>query len=89
MPDDPTVFQPKQQSWKLESYVKILDEGVSLDIRDFTPKIFLRDHHLLCLQNFPKKKKNISYPVRRTRMCACQGVRNVSFSENFANVLNE
>ena len=36
---------------------------------------------------------NISYqhflPPKRTRTCAYQGVRNVSFSENFADVLNE
>ena len=33
-------------------------------------------------------KTNISYPLIRTRTCAYQGVKNVSFSENFANVLN-
>ena len=32
---------------------------------------------------------NISYPLIRTCMSAYQGVRNVSFSEYFANVLNE
>ena len=36
---------------------------------------------------FPKN--NMSYPLIRTRTCAYQGVRNVSFSENFAYVLNE
>ena len=35
------------------------------------------------------RKINISYPLIRTRTCAYQGVRNVSFSENFAYVLNE
>ena len=35
------------------------------------------------------EKNNISFPVICTRMCAYQGVRNVSFSENFASVLNE
>ena len=34
------------------------------------------------------RKTNISYPLIRTRMCAYQGVRNVSFPENFAYVLN-
>ena len=29
-------------------------------------------------------KKNISYPLIRTRMCVYQGVRNVRFSENLA-----
>ena len=32
------------------------------------------------------QKANISYPL--VRMCAYKGVRNVSFSENFAYVLN-
>ena len=34
------------------------------------------------------QKTNISEPLIRTRTCAYQGVRNVSFSENFAYVLN-
>ena len=33
-------------------------------------------------------KTNIPYPLFRTRLCAYQGVRNVSFSENSANVIN-
>ena len=37
-------------------------------------------------QNF--QKTDISYPLIRTRTCVYQGVRNVSFSENFACVLN-
>ena len=32
--------------------------------------------------------KTISNPLIRTRTCAYQGVRNVSFSENLAYVLN-
>ena len=36
--------------------------------------------------NFPK---NNIYPLIRTRMYAYQGVNNVSFSVNFAYVLNE
>ena len=43
--------------------------------------------HLVRTQNFPKT--NISYPLIRTRACAYHGVRNFSFSENFAYVLNE
>ena len=35
------------------------------------------------------RKTNISYPLIRTRTCTYQGVRNVSFSENFAYVVNE
>ena len=34
------------------------------------------------------RKTNISYPLIRTRTCEYQGVRNVSFSENFAYLLN-
>ena len=30
------------------------------------------------------RKTNISYPLIRTRVCACQGVRNVRFTENLA-----
>ena len=42
--------------------------------------------YLLRSKNFVKI--NISYSLRRRRSCVYQGVRNVSFSENFANVLN-
>ena len=34
------------------------------------------------------RKTNISNPQIRTRTCAYEGVRNVSFSEHFAYVLN-
>ena len=35
------------------------------------------------------QKTNISYLLIRTQTCEYQGVRNVSFSENSANVINE
>ena len=35
------------------------------------------------------RKSNISYPLIRTRMCAYQGVGNVTFSENFAYIPNK
>ena len=35
------------------------------------------------------RKTNISYPLIRKCTCASQGLRNVRFSENFADVLNE
>ena len=35
------------------------------------------------------RKTNISYPLMRLRSCTYQGVGNVSFPENFANVINE
>ena len=34
------------------------------------------------------QKTNISYPLIRTRTCPCQGLRNISLSENFVHVLN-
>ena len=34
------------------------------------------------------RKTNISYPLIRTRTCAYQGVRNVSFSENCNDVID-
>ena len=35
------------------------------------------------------QKTNISYPLVRTRTCLYQEVTNVSFSEEFGNILNE
>ena len=46
----------------------------------------LRDHPY---STYAKFSKNISYPLIRIRTWAYQGVRKVSFSENFAYVLNE
>ena len=43
--------------------------------------------HLVVRKTF--WKFNISYPLIYTRTCAYQGVRNISFSENFACVINE
>ena len=43
--------------------------------------------HLVRTQIF--RKTEISYPRMRTRTWAYQGVWNISFSENFINVLNE
>ena len=42
--------------------------------------------HLVSKQIF--RKTDIAYPLIRTHTCASQRVRNVSFSENFAHVLN-
>ena len=39
--------------------------------------------------HYNRQKDNISYPLIRIRTCVYQGVRNVSFSEGFAYVLNE
>ena len=35
------------------------------------------------------RKSNIFYLLIRTRACACQGVRNIRFLEDFANAINE
>ena len=43
-------------------------------------------NHLERTQNFPKNQH--FYPLIRTCTCAYQGVRNVSFPEKFAYVLN-
>ena len=45
-----------------------------------------RDHSFITCAKFPE---NITYLLIRTRTFAYQGVRNVSFSENFAYLLNE
>ena len=44
------------------------------------------DHSFSTYVKFSKK---LSYPLIHIRMCAFLGVRNVSFSESFTNVLNE
>ena len=49
--------------------------------------LFLVKPFLPKTQNFPKT--NISYLLIRTRTCEYQGVRNVSFSEHCACVINE
>ena len=49
---------------------------------------FIGDHSFSTFAKF-SEKLNISYPLIPARTCAYQGVRNVSFSGNFANILNE
>ena len=43
--------------------------------------------HLVCTKSFRKTK--ISKPLIRTRMCAYQGVKNISVSENVLNGLSQ
>ena len=56
--------------------------------------MFQSRQHANCLGSSIKcvckivRKTNISNPLTRTRRCAYQRVRSVSFSENFAYVLN-
>ena len=66
----------------IQSSSRLLHINVELEIF-----LMLWISHLELSQNYPKT--NISYPLIRTRTCAYQRVRNVSFSENFGNVLNE
>ena len=47
----------------------------------------MKINHLVCTKFF--QKTNISYLLIRTRTCAYQGVKNVSFLEKFSYVLNE
>ena len=51
----------------------------------------LRDHSFSCTQNFQKNLHFLSldHIEKGRRKCSYQGVRNVSFSENLAYVLNE
>ena len=46
-----------------------------------------RDHSLNAYVNF--RKTNISYSLIRARTCVYQGLRSVSFAENFAHGLNK
>ena len=50
--------------------------------------IIIWGHSFSTYGKFPKKQ-NTSYPLKDTLRCAYQWVRNVTFSENFAYVLNE
>ena len=52
----------------------------------FSPKVTLGIIHLGHYKIF---RKTISYPLIRTCMFAFQGVRNVSLSEDFVNVIND
>ena len=45
-------------------------------------------HNLFSASAKFSEKTNISNPLIRTRTCTYQGIKNVSFSEDFANVLN-
>ena len=58
----------------------------------FTQCHFLRKLLLGSFIQYVRKifrKTSISYPLIRTYTCVYQGVRNVSFSEDFVNILNE
>ena len=46
------------------------------------------DHLFIAFVKF-SEKLTFPTPLRRTRTCAYQGVRYVSFSENSANLINE
>ena len=55
---------------------------------DTTIDVTIRNHSVRP-QNFPKKVTFPTYPLISSRTYAYQGVRKVSFSENFAYILNE
>ena len=73
-------------SFKLVTVDDICKEILALDALKTTQSDDMEIIHLVRTQNFPKT--SISYPLIRTHTCAYQGVRNVSFSENFAYVLD-
>ena len=50
--------------------------------------MFARNHSFSTYEKFSEKLTFLN-PLIRTRTCAYQRVRNVSFSENFAYILNE
>ena len=74
-------FCPFRGKYELENRCSGLFYAVS-----FSPKITLGIMHLGHYKIF---RKTISYPLIRTCMFAFQGVRNVSLSEDFVNVIND
>ena len=76
-----------QVSWKWSLYIPQLSQGVWKEISDIKWATIYKITYLVRAQKF--LKSNISYPLIRTLMCAYQGLRNVSFSENLAYELNE
>ena len=77
-----TTFSSKIQKWKINGTTdwKLLHKNL----------LFLNYYgviHLVRRQNFSEKLTFFTYPLIRTRTCACQGVRDVSFSENYAYLL--
>ena len=55
---------------------------------EFFQYVLNKDHLFSMFAKF-SEKLTFLYPLIHTRTCAYQGVRNVSFSENFANVIDE
>ena len=50
----------------------------------------IKDHSFSTYTKFSEKNKHYFLPLdTHKRMCASQGVRNISFSEDFAYVQNE
>ena len=63
------------------SWPKIYQERIPAGVHSFSAYAILF--------YFFFEKTNIFYPLISTRTCAYQEVRNISFSENFAYILNE
>ena len=72
---------------KIPSFLSNVSAITEMECISVCMNDLIRDHSLI---NYAKiyQKTSISYPRIRTRMCAYQRVRNVSFSENFAYVPN-
>ena len=60
------------------------DKITYLTLPEACDKTLVGDHSV---STYTKSK--LSYPLIYTCICACQGVENVSFSENFADVSNK
>ena len=61
------------------------DKITYLTLPETCDKTFVGDHSFSTYT----KNKHFLTPLIYTCICACQGVRNVSFSENFADVPNK
>ena len=79
----PTRITPNTDTFYAVSASALTFRGIFKNLPKIYVANFLRKKfHLICTQSFPKT--NIFYPLIRTRTCPYQGIRNVSFSENFA-----
>ena len=69
-------------------HVQVWDNDIFTP-NDFIGKfIFIRDHSFSTYAKFPEKLR-FCFHLILTRTCVYPEVRNVSFSENFAYILNE
>ena len=71
---------------RLEAWKGMLEsKGLRVNVK--TKAMINRGSSIYCVRKI-FRKTNIFYPPTRIRMCTYQGLRNVSFSENFECVVN-